>query len=74
MSLPAPQPGLVIRYSYLWAEDASKGQEEGEKDRPAAIVVAIDEPSSGQPRVLALPIRGPSSNGTETPIQRFSVR
>lgn len=56
MSLPTPKPGLVIRYSYLWADDAAKGHEEGEKDRPAAIIVAIDGPKAGQPRVLVLPI------------------
>ena len=40
MSLPTPKPGLVIRYSYLWATEYEKGNEEGRKDRPCAIVVA----------------------------------
>ena len=40
MSLPTPQPGLVICYSYLWATEHSSGQEEGRKDRPCAIVAA----------------------------------
>ena len=40
MSLPAPKPGLVIGYSYLWAEQHQAGQEEGTKDRPCAIVAA----------------------------------
>ena len=56
MSLPAPQAGLVIRYSYLWAADAAKGHEEGEKDRPAAIVLAVDGPGTAVPRVFVLPI------------------
>lgn len=38
--LPKPIPGLVIRYSYLWAEEHDKGREEGRKDRPCAIVLA----------------------------------
>ncbi|MCV3766426.1 hypothetical protein [Rhizobium sp. TRM95796] len=38
MTLPRPEPGLVIRYSYLWAADAEAGRDEGSKDRPCAIV------------------------------------
>jgi hypothetical protein len=34
---PAPQPGLLIRYFYLWErEEARAGREEGVKDRPCA--------------------------------------
>lgn len=40
MSLPKPQPGLVISYSYLWAREHSRGAEEGRKDRPCAIIAA----------------------------------
>jgi hypothetical protein len=40
VSLPAPKPGLVIGYSYLWADQQQAGQEEGTKDRPCAIVAA----------------------------------
>jgi len=40
VSLPVPRPGLVICYSYLWAEEHNKGREEGVKDRPCAIVAA----------------------------------
>lgn len=40
MSLPTPQPGLVISYSYLWAREHGKGIEEGRKTRPCAIVAA----------------------------------
>ena len=40
MSLPNPEPGLVIRYSYLWLREHREGREEGTKDRPCAIVLA----------------------------------
>ena len=40
MSLPAPRPGLVICYSYIWAGEHRAGREEGNKDRPCAIVAA----------------------------------
>jgi hypothetical protein len=56
VTLPAPQPGLVIRYSYLWADEAAQGQEEGTKERPAAVVLVVDEPKSAAPRVYVLPI------------------
>jgi hypothetical protein len=41
VTLPKPTPGLVIRYSYLWHAEFLEGREEGEKDRPCAIVLAV---------------------------------
>ncbi len=38
MPLPDPQPGLVVRYAYLWRDEARRGQEEGVKDRPCVIL------------------------------------
>lgn len=38
MPLPVPEPGLVIRYAYLWHADYEQGREDGDKDRPCAIV------------------------------------
>lgn len=40
MRSPDPQPGLVIRYAYLWRSQEELGREEGAKDRPCAIVLA----------------------------------
>jgi hypothetical protein len=40
VSVPAPQPGLVISYAYLWAREHNRGTEEAAKDRPCAIVAA----------------------------------
>jgi hypothetical protein len=56
LSLPKPEPGLVIRCSYLWLDEFLAGQEEGAKDRPCAIVTAIREDADGEQRVLVLPI------------------
>ena len=54
MALPAPKPGLVIRYDYLWLQEASGGRDQG-KDRPACLVAASD--SSSRPHyVVILPI------------------
>ncbi len=38
MPLPVPHPGLVIGYSYLWRTEHVRGEEEGRKNRPCAIV------------------------------------
>lgn len=35
-----PEPGDVLLYSYLWAREAARGQEEGLKDRPVVVVLA----------------------------------
>jgi hypothetical protein len=54
--LPAPIPGLVIRYSYLWHSEHLAGREEGQKDRPCAIVAALRPTGDGETRALVLPI------------------
>ena len=55
MSWPKPQPGLVIRYAYLWAREAEQGREEGVKDRPCAIVLTLLR-DDGHPIVRVLPV------------------
>ncbi len=56
MSLPAPKPGLVIRYSFLWSRQKKRGAEEGAKDRPCAIIVATRKESDGEIRAVVAPI------------------
>jgi hypothetical protein len=55
MDIPAPVPGLVIRYAYLWAEEHDAGQEEGAKDRPVAVVVGRQS-SDGRHSAIVLPV------------------
>jgi hypothetical protein len=45
VALPPPEPGLVIRYSYLWRHEHNRGREGGAKDRPCAIVLAARKAS-----------------------------
>jgi hypothetical protein len=62
VALPAPIPGLVIRYSYLWASEHARGLEEGVKDRPCAVVLAVTD-EAGSQIVTVLPIsHTPPSN------------
>lgn len=53
--LPNPTPGLVIRYAYLWRDEAARGREHGTKDRPCAVVVATQR-VGGALRVVVAPI------------------
>jgi hypothetical protein len=55
VSLPDPYAGLVIRYSYLWKREFDAGRDEGTKDRPCAIVLAVVH-DDGEKEVLVLPI------------------
>jgi hypothetical protein len=55
VTFPEPYPGLVIRYCYLWRREHDEGHEEGSKDRPCAIVMAITD-EDGEWEVLVLPI------------------
>lgn len=54
MAFPEPEPGLVVRYDYLWSREAAAGRDQG-KDRPTCLVAATD--SLTRPRyVVLLPI------------------
>lgn len=66
MTWPVPVPGLVIRYSYLWDREAREGREEGTKDRPCAVILALRD-QAGRSRVFVLPItHSPPASGRET--------
>jgi hypothetical protein len=56
-AFPEPQPGLVISYAYLWSDEAERGLVEGRKDRPCAIIIAIEHPEKeGRRQVAVVPI------------------
>jgi hypothetical protein len=56
MPIPNPEPGLVISYSYLWHSEYAECQEEGRKDRPSVIVLAVERQADGVTMVTVLPI------------------
>jgi hypothetical protein len=48
------------------ANDAAKGHDEADKERPAAVVLAVDAPGTSASRVLVLPItHAAPTSGTE---------
>jgi hypothetical protein len=58
----------VIRYSYLWHREATTGQEEGSKDRPCAVVVALLDEAKRR-RVYVLPITHSQPAASERAIE-----
>lgn len=64
MAFPDPQPGLVVRYAYLWRSEALRGREEGSKDRPCVVVLAVRQ-EAGRVQVLVAPVTH-SPPGTDT--------
>ncbi len=55
MALPVPERGLVISYAYLWHSEHEQGREEGVKDRPCVIVLAVRE-SAARTVVTVAPV------------------
>jgi hypothetical protein len=55
MSLPEPEPGLVICYSYLWSNEALRGEVAGRKDRPCVIVTCVEDKGDGTKIVTVMP-------------------
>ena len=55
MAFPQPVVGLVLRYSYLWDVEYRRGQEEGVKDRPCAVIL-VTANEDGERVITVLPI------------------
>ena len=69
---PEPEVGLVISYSYLWKEEEERGQIEGAKDRPCAIILTIDIPdltAGGRKQVAVAPITHSPPNDPNVAIE-----
>ncbi len=47
MAFPVPEAGLVISYSYLWRYEHDAGAEEGRKNRPCVIILAVEKKDGG---------------------------
>ena len=55
MTLPEPEAGLVISYSYLWSNEYRQGKVEGVKNRPCAIILVVENENLGK-KVTVAPI------------------
>ncbi len=56
MPIPTPEPGLVISYAYVWDHEARSGRDEGSKDRPCVIALAVERQQDGETLVTVLPV------------------
>lgn len=56
MAVPDPELGLVISYSYLWHYEHRAGREEGRKNRPCVIVLAVETTGDGVTMVRVVPV------------------
>ncbi len=56
MPFPEPQPGLVISYAYLWHHEHRAGRDEGVKDRPCVIILAVRNAATGNTIVRVVPV------------------
>jgi len=56
MRIPAPEPGLVLNYAYLWHDKHRAGSAEGRKDRPSVIVLCTTRQADQAVIVTVLPI------------------
>ena len=67
MSFEALRTGAVIRFPYLWAREAAKGETEGRKSRRVAVGVRVPKPK-GEDLLFLFPI-----TSQEPAHQRFAV-
>lgn len=55
MTIPAPRAGAVVRYVFLWSDEARSGAVKGRKDRPVAVVLATRR-EEGDVMVTVVPV------------------
>ena len=72
MPLPEACPGLVFRYEYVWKRQALAGLQNGEKERPACVVLTVTG-KIGDQRVLIVPITTKPPDAA-TPSQELPIR
>jgi hypothetical protein len=73
MPIPTPEPGLVISYAYLWHHEHEAGREEGRKDRPSVIVLAVERPVNDTTVVVVLPITHNPSEEVRTSFAKLGI-
>ena len=71
MAIPDPQPGLVVRFNYLWSREFDRGAREARYPRPCAIVLSYRRTTDGALMAMLAPIThsqpGPEDQAIEIP-------
>jgi uncharacterized protein YifN (PemK superfamily) len=65
---PNPEVGQIIKYDYLWRDEQQRGKIEGSKERPCAVIVAIQSQNDGSYTVLLAPITHSSKQANNASI------
>jgi hypothetical protein len=75
VDIPDPHAGLVIRYAYLWRDEHRRGLVEGSKDRPCAVVLAVER-VDGRKRVVVAAIThsAPQADSRAIPLPPQTAR
>ncbi|WP_337188646.1 hypothetical protein [Phenylobacterium sp.] len=47
MTVPSPEPGLVVRFNYLWRRERDRGRAEARYARPCAVVLTYRRRADG---------------------------
>lgn len=70
-----PEPGLVIRFDFLFQDDLRRGQESG-KGRPVVVVIVVPESGGTGQTVIVAPIThtSPSSSDEGIPLPAAVAR
>jgi hypothetical protein len=68
VAFPEPVPGLVIHYSYLWRREYERGQEEGVKDRPCAVIMVVTDDHDNKV-VTVLPVTHTPPSGATPAVE-----
>jgi uncharacterized protein YifN (PemK superfamily) len=68
MPIPAPEPGRVLHYNFLWSTEAAAGATEGAKARPSVIVMAVTN-EEDETIVIVVPITHSSPHSDDTHIE-----
>lgn len=69
MALPAPEPGLVISFNYLWRRERDQQLEHGRYARPCAIVLATRLEPDGPLIVTVVPMTTKAPSGDQIAIE-----
>jgi mRNA-degrading endonuclease toxin of MazEF toxin-antitoxin module len=56
MPLPVPEPGIVIRFNYLWRRESEEGRDNARYPRPCAIVLSHRRAADGLTIIVVAPI------------------
>ncbi len=68
-TIPTPEAGLVIGYSYLWRREHQAGQDEGVKDRPCVIILAVERNEDGATVVTVLAVTHSTPTGAGSAVE-----